>query len=231
MNLSLFLNAAEPDPRLALVTAVADMTRRPMPFLTRGDTINVSVVLLNADGSVHPSSGGAGLAAMLTLGQLGCDPMVLTTNLQVVAGPPAGWNGTLVLSADQLTMFLRSAYRGTLVLSFLTFASTFGRTTWCALDCPVLDSSDADTSSLVFSLPNTMPSTFQPAFVELNTGPARLQLLTVSAGDVGKILQGTVAGELKSYQVRVGTDAESLPAIVHPANFDAVVNAFVFVEL
>lgn len=78
----------------------------------------------------------------------------------------------------------------------------------------------------------TMPSAFTPAFIELTGGGSSLSTLTASAADAvaGRILQGTVAGELKSYQVRVGTDEEALPGIVRPANFDEVENAVVFVQ-
>lgn len=79
----------------------------------------------------------------------------------------------------------------------------------------------------------SVPSVFTPAFIELTGGGNSLSTLNANAADaaVGKILQGTVAGVLKNYQVRVGTDAQDLPGIVHPANFDAVTNAVVFVQL
>lgn len=80
------------------------------------------------------------------------------------------------------------------------------------------------------SLPN-MPATFQPAFVELTGAGPSLATLTASVADIGKIIQGTVNGELKSYQVRAGTDAQALPGIVRPLNFNADTNAVVFVQL
>lgn len=82
------------------------------------------------------------------------------------------------------------------------------------------------------SLPS-MPSTFLPAFIELTGGGNSLASLSANAADVTaqRILQGTVNGELKSYQVRAGTDAQALPGIVRPANFDADLNPVVFVSL
>lgn len=79
----------------------------------------------------------------------------------------------------------------------------------------------------------SMPSAFTPAFIELTGGGASLNTLTANAADAtaGKILQGTVGGQLKSYQVQDGTDAQDLPGIVHPANFDPVANPVIFVEL
>jgi len=77
----------------------------------------------------------------------------------------------------------------------------------------------------------TMPSVFSPAFVDLTGGAPALAALTVASIDEGRILQGTVNSELKSYQVRAGTDAQALPGIVRPANFDASTNAYVFVAL
>jgi hypothetical protein len=76
-----------------------------------------------------------------------------------------------------------------------------------------------------------MPATFSPAFVELTGSAAALDHLTVAPHDVGRIIQGTVATELKSYQVRAGTDAPALPGLVRPANYHAGTNAFVFVQL
>ena len=86
------------------------------------------------------------------------------------------------------------------------------------------------TGSTTASLP-TMASSFTPAFVELTGAGNTLSTLNASvATDIGKILQGTVGGVLKSYQVRAGTDAQVVPGIIHPANYDPVLNACVFVE-
>lgn len=75
-----------------------------------------------------------------------------------------------------------------------------------------------------------MPASFQPAFVELTGGGPALDTVMATAADIGKILQGTVAGELKSYRVAAGTDAADLPGVVRCGNFDAVLNAVVFVQ-
>ena len=80
------------------------------------------------------------------------------------------------------------------------------------------------------SLPS-MPASFTPAFINLSgTGPT-LKTLNASAADatVGRVVTGIVGGEIKNFQVRSGTDAEALPGIVHPANYDATNNAVVFV--
>ncbi len=76
-----------------------------------------------------------------------------------------------------------------------------------------------------------MPSTFTPAFVELAAGGNSLNTLNASPADIGKVVQGTVGGQLKSYQVRAGTDAQDLPGLVRPANFNDPANAVVFVQL
>lgn len=76
-----------------------------------------------------------------------------------------------------------------------------------------------------------MPASFTPAFTELTGGGNCLDSLSATVADINKVLQGTVNGELKSYQVRAGSDATSLPGIVRPANFNAVTNAVVFVQL
>lgn len=79
----------------------------------------------------------------------------------------------------------------------------------------------------------SMPSTFEPAFINLEGVGPTLKTLTANVADAtaGKIVQGTVNGVLKSYQVRAGTDAEDIPGIVRPANFHADNNAVVFVQL
>lgn len=79
----------------------------------------------------------------------------------------------------------------------------------------------------------SMPSTFIPGFIDLDGVGPTLKTLTASAADAaaGRIVQGTVNGELRSYQVRAGADDEALPGIVRPANFDAETNAVVFVQL
>ena len=73
-----------------------------------------------------------------------------------------------------------------------------------------------------------MPANFIPAFANL----AGLQALTANAADAaaGRAVQGLIAGEFKTYQVRAGTDAEAAPGIVRPANFHATTNAVVFVH-
>ncbi|MDP2136364.1 MAG: hypothetical protein Q8J74_00785 [Candidatus Didemnitutus sp.] len=76
----------------------------------------------------------------------------------------------------------------------------------------------------------TMPASFQPAFTEITGGGNCLDSLMATAADIGKILQGTVAGELKSYQVRAHAGAADLPGIVLPANHDPVTNAVAFFQ-
>ncbi len=76
-----------------------------------------------------------------------------------------------------------------------------------------------------------MPASFQPAFIELTGSGPCLDSLMATAADLNKVLQGTVNGELKSYQVRAGTDAAALPGIVRCANFNDPANAIVFVQL
>jgi hypothetical protein len=78
----------------------------------------------------------------------------------------------------------------------------------------------------------SMPSTFVPAFVELTGAGPSLSTINANAADaaVGKILTGIVAGQVKNYQVRAGTDAQDLPGIVHPLNYNVDTNAVVFVQ-
>ncbi len=79
-----------------------------------------------------------------------------------------------------------------------------------------------------------MNSKFQPAFVELSGGGPSLKSLTACAADIGTILTGTVTNadgsvSRKDYRIAAGADAEALPGVVRPANFDAVNNAVLFV--
>jgi hypothetical protein len=76
----------------------------------------------------------------------------------------------------------------------------------------------------------TMPASFQPAFLEVSGGGPTLKTLNATAADIGKLVQGLVASQLKTYEVCAGTDAEDLPGIVHPANYDADANPVVFVQ-
>ena len=78
----------------------------------------------------------------------------------------------------------------------------------------------------------SMPAAFIPAFTALTGAGAALASLNASTTDAtnGLVLEGIVGGTRVAYQVRAGTDAQSLPGIVRPANFDAVNNAVVFVE-
>lgn len=76
-----------------------------------------------------------------------------------------------------------------------------------------------------------MSSIFTPAFVEISGSASALDQLNAAAPDEGRIIQGTVGGQLKSYQVRAGTEATDAPGLVRPANFNAATNAFVFVQL
>jgi hypothetical protein len=72
---------------------------------------------------------------------------------------------------------------------------------------------------------------FRDMFAELATGGRALKSRAVSAADQGAVFQGTVAGVVKYYQVTAGTDAESSPNVLHPVNYDAGTNAFVFTLL
>jgi hypothetical protein len=71
---------------------------------------------------------------------------------------------------------------------------------------------------------------FSPIFDGLTGGAGTLASLSASAADVGRILEGVVGGERKSYRVAAGTDAQALPGIVRPVNFNASTNAVLFVS-
>jgi hypothetical protein len=97
---------------------------------------------------------------------------------------------------------------------------------------PAALSNSAPDHTTPSALTSTPPDRLFPdAFVELSSGGRSLKARTVLAADAGAVFQGTVAGVLKNYQVNAGTDPESLPNIVHPANYDAGTNAFVFTLL
>ena len=54
MNLSLYLNVDETDPRLARVVSLTDLSRLPLPIFNFGDRLNVSVYLVTSAGAYLP---------------------------------------------------------------------------------------------------------------------------------------------------------------------------------
>lgn len=81
----------------------------------------------------------------------------------------------------------------------------------------------------VASLPDSQ-AIFRPIFAGLTGGPGTLASLPANAADIGRIVEGMVEGERRSYRVAAGTDAQALPGIVRPVNYHATNNAVLFVS-
>ena len=102
---------------------------------------------------------------------------------------------------------------------------------------PYPNTTPAGTGVLATSpLPLPPDTTMKPAFVGITTGASRLKLLSAAASDVGNLIQGAGDdGNWLRFLVAAGTTAEQLdPAagalVVHPVNYDAALNAIVFLQ-
>jgi hypothetical protein len=154
VNLSLFINTSEPDPRLALVTSKTDMTRKPLPIFTLGDQVNLTIYLVNGSGGIDGASGTEPYVPYLALGLPGHDSLadVSSFTLAEIGGDKC-WTTALDLSPDELTMYVRSAVRSALTLIFLTLNATLGRGTWLTVDAAVADQVGAPSSVPVTTVP------------------------------------------------------------------------------
>jgi hypothetical protein len=147
VNLTLYINRAEPDPRLALVTSKTDMTRLPLPILTLGDLINLTIIGVDGNGAVSADSGATGYSPRVALGLKGHESLAVAASVAQVATDPKGWTCKLDLDVDALTLYVRSAVCPALTLSLVVVNASTGRATWFSVDCAVQDGVGLDEDS------------------------------------------------------------------------------------
>lgn len=135
MDLPLYLNVDEPDPRFARVVALTDMSRLPLPVFTYGDRLNVSIYLVTRAGAYHADSTDAALTRTLTLGLRGQSALAQTSTFTATAN---GFTCTLDLNTTQLALVLRAARSGQLALVHKPAGVGPAPTTRCSLDCTIL---------------------------------------------------------------------------------------------
>lgn len=135
MNLTLFLNTDEADPRLARVVSLSDLSRLPLPLFSYGDRLNVSIYLITSAGAYHADSTDSSLARTLTLGLRGSAAVAQTSTFTAISN---GFSCTLDLDSTQLALLLRAARTGTLALVHKTTGSGPNPTRRCSLDATIL---------------------------------------------------------------------------------------------
>jgi hypothetical protein len=129
MDLTIFLNTDETDPRLARVESLTSLARKPLPVLVHGSTLNLTIYLITSAGAYHPSSGASGLSPRLALGSRGSTALAYTTTFAQIAN---GWTCTLALTTHELAVFLANT-AGPLALEFSTTATGSVKTAWSSL--------------------------------------------------------------------------------------------------
>jgi hypothetical protein len=135
MDLPLYLLVDEPDPRLARVVSLTDLSRLPLPIFTYGDRLAVSVYLVTRAGGYHADS-TAERTRTLTLGFRGQTALVESSAFSSITN---GFGCTIDLSTTALALALRSTRAGQLVLAHKTTNATGPvPTTRCSLDCSIL---------------------------------------------------------------------------------------------
>lgn len=135
MDLSLYLNVDEADPRIARVVSPTDLSRLPLPVFAYGDRLNVSVYLITRAGGYHADSTDAALGRTLTLGLRGQAAVAQTSTFTAIAN---GYSCTLDLDTTALALLLRAASAGTLALVHKTTGIGPNPTRRCSLDCSIL---------------------------------------------------------------------------------------------
>lgn len=194
MDLSLYLYVGEADPRQSRVVGASDLTRLPLPILTHGDRLNVSIYLLSAAGTYHADSTNASLGRTLTLGLRGSAAVAQTSTFTAIAN---GFSCTLDLNTTALGLLLRASRAGQLALVHKTTGSGPNPTTRCSLDCTVLG--DVATAEA-----GTTPETggyYTAAEVDafLSTLPRALPAITGLTGGTAADLDGIGAATLATY--------------------------------
>lgn len=150
MDLDLFLNVDEPDLRLARVVSASDLSHLPLPTLTQGDTLNVSIYLVKRDGTYHPDSTSGTLSRTLSLGLPGQAALCSATSFTAITN---GRLAVLPLTGDALALFVGSTVGLPLSLVFRTSGTAI--TTRCTLPATVtqavVDETSTDSATITYS--------------------------------------------------------------------------------
>ncbi len=233
MNLTLYINRSEPDPRLALVISQSDMTRRPMPVLTLGDLLNLTIIGVDGAGAVSADSGDAAYSPRMVLGLKGHESLVATSTFTAVAGPPKGWSCALNLDDDELTMFVRSSLRAELALSFLTVHATTGRATWLACPVTVEDGVGLDEVDTVEVVASDDADATKPKIMGTVTTHAEIRALATPGYGKPKLFTFLIADQWENWTLRTkagsGEDDDDV-SFIEPTDADLVTNNVVFVK-
>jgi hypothetical protein len=130
MDLTLYLNADATDPARARVASLVDRAPIPLPRLTGGITLNLTIYLVTGTGGYHASSGDEALEPWLALGIPGFEAVVEATDWDEITN---GWTCALDLADAGLALLLASSpVPGAACLQFGT-TSGEALTLWAAL--------------------------------------------------------------------------------------------------
>lgn len=227
MDLALYLNVDERDPRHARVVSVSDLSRLPLPVFTHGDTLTIAIYLVTSAGAYHADSTDASLGRSLTLGIRGCAAVAQTEDFEAITN---GFRCTLALTATQLALVLRAARTSTLSLIHKTTSGS-AATTRCSLECTVLgdvelvdDGTDLTpsayyTTAQVDALLAGVLQTPSAITTLTGGGASALDGIAVSgelAAGAFRLVYLTASGDLLLYRLAAGTTAESSPWVIAP---------------
>jgi hypothetical protein len=130
MDLTLYIVADAADPARARVASLVDRSPVPLPRLTGGTTLNLTIYLVTSTGGYHASSGLEALTPWLALGIPGFEAVVEATDWAEIT---SGWTCTLDLADPGLALLLASSpVPGAACLQFGTSAGE-ALTLWAAL--------------------------------------------------------------------------------------------------
>jgi hypothetical protein len=227
MDLNLYLLVSEPDPRQARVVSPGDLSRLPLPILTYGDRLTLSIYLVTSAGAYHADSTDSSLARTLTLGIRGQSAVAQTSTFVAITN---GYRCTLDLTSTALALVLLAARTGQLTLVHKTTGLGPAATTRCSLDCTILGdvATYGDGSSL--STPGYYTAAQVDALLAAVMGtPVAITALTGGGAAAldGIAVAGTLApgayrlvyltsGDLLLYRLFDSTAAESEPWIIAP---------------
>jgi hypothetical protein len=134
MNLTLYINSDEKDPRLARVESLTSMLRVPLPVLTQGIRLSVTIYLVTSAGAYNALSGSGVPTKRLVLGVRGQLALATATGFAEIAN---GWTCTLDLTSAELANFLANG-SAPLFLEFSTIATGPAKTVWASLPVSVI---------------------------------------------------------------------------------------------
>lgn len=225
--MKLYVNVEAQSPQTALVVADDAPDWKPADALVLGDKITVELYLVKATGELDERSGDASQTLRMAVGELGSNPIALTTSW---TADTDHFTGLLNLNATEAHEFLAEVTeQSRAVVLEIELADADGNVdTILQAETQLrreIISGEPDGSIDETPYPNLRYVQNRSTITALTGGTATaLDGIATLGMSTGTLVAVVISGSLFHYKLTTGTDAESAPSVIRPDDYATTTN-------